>query len=68
MWKPRLLTTLWAFRACYRDNFTFLIIIIIIIIIAFSLLHVIQTGSGAHPASYRKATGDSFPGGKAAGA
>jgi hypothetical protein len=24
MWEPRRLTTLWAFRACYRDNFTFL--------------------------------------------
>jgi hypothetical protein len=23
MWKPRRLTTLWAFTACYRDNFTF---------------------------------------------
>jgi hypothetical protein len=33
-----------------------------------SLLHVVQTGSGAHPASYRMGTGDSFPGGKAAGA
>jgi hypothetical protein len=24
MWKTRRLTTLWAFTACYRDNFTFL--------------------------------------------
>jgi hypothetical protein len=24
MWKPRRLTTLWAFTACYRDSFTFL--------------------------------------------
>jgi hypothetical protein len=31
----------------------------------FSLLHVIQTGSGAHPASYPMGTGTSFPGGKA---
>jgi hypothetical protein len=31
-------------------------------------LHVVQTGSGAHPASYPVRTGDSFPGGKAAGA
>jgi hypothetical protein len=23
MWEPRRLTTLWAFTACYRDNFTF---------------------------------------------
>jgi hypothetical protein len=23
MWEPRRLTTLWAFRACYRDSFTF---------------------------------------------
>jgi hypothetical protein len=22
MWEPRHLTTLWAFRACYRDSFT----------------------------------------------
>jgi len=28
----------------------------------------VQTGSGAHPASYPMCTGDSFPGGKAAGA
>jgi hypothetical protein len=33
-----------------------------------SLLHVVQTGSGAHPASYLMGTGGSFPGGKAAGA
>jgi hypothetical protein len=31
----------------------------------FSLLRSVQTGSGAHPASYRMG---SFPGGKAAGA
>jgi hypothetical protein len=23
MWEPQRLTTLWAFTACYRDNFTF---------------------------------------------
>jgi hypothetical protein len=23
MWEPRRLITLWAFTACYRDNFTF---------------------------------------------
>jgi hypothetical protein len=28
-----------------------------------SLLHVVQTGSGAHPASYPLGTGGSFPGG-----
>jgi hypothetical protein len=33
----------------------------------FSLLRVIHTGSGAHPASYIMGTEDSFPGGKAAG-
>jgi hypothetical protein len=33
----------------------------------FSLLHSVQTGSGAHPASYQMGTGGSFPGGKAAG-
>jgi hypothetical protein len=32
----------------------------------FSLLHSVQTGSGAHPASYTMGTGSSFPGGKAA--
>jgi hypothetical protein len=32
------------------------------------LHHCIQTGSGAHPASYPMGTGGSFPGGKAAGA
>jgi hypothetical protein len=34
----------------------------------FSLLHVVQTGSEAHPTSYPMGTGGSFPGGKAAGA
>jgi hypothetical protein len=34
----------------------------------FSRLHVFQTGSGAHPASYPMATEGSFRGGKAAGA
>jgi hypothetical protein len=23
MWEPQRLTTLWAFRACYRESFTF---------------------------------------------
>jgi hypothetical protein len=32
----------------------------------FSLLHVVQTGSGAHPASYPMGTRGSFLGGKAA--
>jgi hypothetical protein len=26
MWKPRCLTTLWDFTACYRDSFTFFIL------------------------------------------
>jgi ribosomal protein S30 len=34
----------------------------------FSLHHRVQTGSGAHPASYPMCTTDSSPGGKAAGA
>jgi hypothetical protein len=34
----------------------------------FSLLHVVQTGSGAHPASYPMGTGGSFLASKAAGA
>jgi hypothetical protein len=34
----------------------------------FSILHAVQTGSGVDPASYPMDTGDSFPGGKAAGA
>jgi hypothetical protein len=34
----------------------------------FSLLDVIQTGSGTHPASYPVGTGGSFPASKAAGA
>jgi hypothetical protein len=34
----------------------------------FSLQHHVQTGSGAHPASYPVGTGGSFPGGKATGA
>jgi hypothetical protein len=33
----------------------------------FSLHHRVQSGSGAHPASYPMGTGDSFSGGKAAG-
>jgi hypothetical protein len=32
----------------------------------FSLLHVVQTGSGVHPTSYPMGTGGSFSGGKAA--
>jgi hypothetical protein len=31
------------------------------------VLHVVQTVSGAHPASYPMCTGGSFPGGKATG-
>jgi len=34
----------------------------------FSLRHPVQTGSVAHPASNPVGSGDSFPGGKAAGA
>jgi hypothetical protein len=34
----------------------------------FSLLHVVLTGSGAHPTLYSMDIGDSFPGSKAAGA
>jgi hypothetical protein len=34
----------------------------------FSLQHLIQNGSGAHPASYPMGTEGSFPGCKAAGA
>jgi hypothetical protein len=34
----------------------------------FSLLQVVQTGSGIHQTSYKMGTGGSFPGGKAAGA
>jgi hypothetical protein len=34
----------------------------------FPLLHSVQTGSGAHLASYPMGTRGSFPGGKAAGA
>jgi hypothetical protein len=34
----------------------------------FALHHRVQTGSGAHPASYPMGTRGSFPGGKAAGA
>jgi hypothetical protein len=33
----------------------------------FSVLHNVQTGSGAHPASYPMGTCGSFSGGKAAG-
>jgi hypothetical protein len=32
----------------------------------FSLLHSVQTGSEAHPTSYRMGTRGSFPGGKVA--
>jgi hypothetical protein len=34
----------------------------------FSLFHSIQTGSGAHPASYPMGSVGDFPGGKATGA
>jgi hypothetical protein len=33
----------------------------------FSLCHVVQTGSGAHPTSYSMGTAGSFPGGRVAG-
>jgi hypothetical protein len=33
----------------------------------FALRQCVQTGTGAHPASYPMGTGGSFPGGKAAG-
>jgi hypothetical protein len=33
----------------------------------FSLLHVVQTGSGVHPTSYPMSTGGSFPGVKLPG-
>jgi hypothetical protein len=33
-----------------------------------NFLHIIQTGSGAHPATYPVGSGDSFPGDKEAGA
>jgi hypothetical protein len=33
----------------------------------FSLLHVVQTGSGVHPTSYKMGTGSSFPGVKRQG-
>jgi hypothetical protein len=39
--------------------------IIVIFTMNFSLLHRVQTGSGAHPAFYSTGTGSSFPGGKA---
>jgi hypothetical protein len=32
----------------------------------FSLLHIVETGSGAHPTSYPMGTGGSLPWGKAA--
>jgi hypothetical protein len=32
----------------------------------FSLLHIVQAGSGVHPTSYKMGTGGFFPGGKAA--
>jgi hypothetical protein len=34
----------------------------------FSILYVVETGSGVHPPSYPIGTGGSFPGSKAAGA
>jgi hypothetical protein len=36
--------------------------------VRFFALHVVQTGSGAHPVSCPTDTGDSFSGGKATGA
>jgi hypothetical protein len=47
-------TTVSEFESCYSQQF--------------SLLHIIQTSLGAHPASYPMSAGSSFPGGKAAGA
>jgi hypothetical protein len=38
------------------------------ILVVKTFLHVVQTGSGAHPTSYPMGTFSSFPRGKAAGA
>jgi hypothetical protein len=35
--------------------------------IQFSLLHIVHTGSGVHPTSYKMSTGGSFPGVKRQG-
>jgi hypothetical protein len=40
MWEPRRLTILWAFTACYRNSFTFLILT--------------KTSRSSNPAPYRK--------------
>jgi hypothetical protein len=56
MWKSRLgivKFSRWNFNVFY---------------IKFSVLHVVHTGSGAHPASYPMGNGGAFLGGKAAGA
>jgi hypothetical protein len=52
----------------FNHKISFSIQLIKLLLFQFSLLHVIQTGSGAHPASYPMDTGGSFPGDKEAGA
>jgi hypothetical protein len=33
IWVPRRLTTLWAFKACYRDSFTFYLYLDILVLL-----------------------------------
>jgi hypothetical protein len=33
MWEPGRLTTLCAFTACYRDNFTILVVVVVVVVI-----------------------------------
>jgi hypothetical protein len=52
----------------FNPKISFSIQLIKLLLFQLSLLHVTQTSSGAHPASYSMDTGGSFPGAKAAGA
>jgi hypothetical protein len=60
------------FSVCFWQTRNILVCHHIIMFLAgagnFSLLHRVQNGSWAHPASYPMGTGGSFPGSKAAGA
>jgi hypothetical protein len=67
-------STSWSFRSiillatvCPRDSPVGIAGVRVPVGQEFSFLHVVQAGSGAHPASYPMGTGGSFLAGKAAG-
>jgi hypothetical protein len=43
MWEPRRVTTLWAFTACYRDNFTLTFYFYWMALLVFNIVNVVAT-------------------------